>query len=163
VSLVGPSRPPQPHTLKIPPPEPDRPPLATVKLQPPPGPVVRPPPPRARPQRRLVATRPGKTTIHGIGFRPAEGGTVVVRSDRAVEYTVDEAEREVLLKLPGASIPLANNRRPLDTSAFGGVVERVLPEVVPGGVQVRVELKERMGCRVQQSGAVLLVTFVPAS
>ena len=79
-----------------------------------------------------------------------------------VEYTVASAEREVVLKLPGASIPRLNDRREIDTSIFGGAVVRVLPRVVPGGVELHLQLRARADFHVEQSGGVLTVSFAPA-
>ena len=82
-----------------------------------------------------------------------------VRSDRPLEYGVTSEEHAVLLHLAGAAIPVANNRRPLDTSFFGGPVERIVPLVVPGGIDVRIELREKTAFALQQSGDVLTLTF----
>ena len=87
---------------------------------------------------------------------------MIVRTDRPVEYTVAALEHELVVRLPGASIPLPNNRRPLDTAIFGGAVRRVSPRLVPGGVELHVELRWRVGFQVQQRGPVLTVTFAPA-
>jgi hypothetical protein len=65
----------------------------------------------------------------------------------------------VLLHLPSTAIPVANNRRPLDTQFFAGAVQRVVPLPVEGGTDVRIELRERAEYQLAQSGSVLTVTF----
>ncbi len=137
--------------------------LALSRARPPAIAAPPPPPPSRAPRPRAVASaHPRKASIHGIGFRPAAGGVVIVRSDHALEYTVTVSDHALVLRLPGASIPSANNRRPLDTSVFGGAVERLVPRIVPGAVELRVELRERVDFEVKQAGAVLTVTFAQA-
>jgi hypothetical protein len=124
--------------------------------------AVAPPParagvPAANPQRKLALA--GQPSITGIGFRPEGGGSVIVRSDRPLEYGVDGGEGAVLLHLPGAGIPLPNNRRPLDTRFFNGPVLRVVPVQVAGGTDLRIELRGRAEYQLVQSGAVLTLTF----
>ena len=97
--------------------------------------------------------------ITGIGFRPINGGEVIVRSDQPLEYGVSDDASTVLLHLPSAAIPLPNNRRPLDTRFFGGTVQRVVPVPVPGGTDVRIELREHAEYQLAQTGSVLTVTF----
>ena len=97
--------------------------------------------------------------ITGIGFHPANGGTVIIRSDRPLEVAVSDGARGVVLRIPGASIPLPNNRRPLDTSFFGGEVERLVPLVSPDGVELRINLQSPADARVHQEGGVLKITF----
>jgi len=103
----------------------------------------------------------GRAAITGIGFRPASGGEIIVRSDRELEYEVTSAETAVLIHLRNARIPLQNNRRPLDTRFFDGAVERVVPLQVPGGTDVRIELRQRAEMHLSQSGPVLTVSFTP--
>jgi hypothetical protein len=100
--------------------------------------------------------------ITGIGFRPVRGGEVIVRSDQPLEYGVSEGGDAVLLHLPSAAIPLPNNRRPLDTRFFSGAVQRVVPIAVPGGTDVRIELRERAEYQLAQNGSILTVTFSAA-
>jgi hypothetical protein len=97
--------------------------------------------------------------ITGIGFRPLGAGAVVVRSDRPLEYDVDAHDRQIVLHLRGAAIPLPNNRRPLDTSFFGGPVDRIVPAAVPGGVDLRIELRETAEFQLDQAGGVLTMAF----
>jgi hypothetical protein len=89
------------------------------------------------------------------------GGEVIVRSDRELQYEVSSAETSVLIHLRNARIPLQNNRRPLDTRFFDGPVERVVPLQVPGGTDVRIDLRQRAEMHLSQSGAVLTVSFTP--
>ncbi|GAC1607630.1 MAG: hypothetical protein NVS4B10_22770 [Myxococcales bacterium] len=103
------------------------------------------------------ARRPA--AIHGIGFRPLGQGVVLVRSDRAVEYSVTRTDREVLLHLAAATIAVANNRRPLDTRVFGGPVERIVPLYSRGGTDLRIELRETTEFQVEQVAGLLTVTF----
>jgi hypothetical protein len=110
----------------------------------------------------VAARKPAKSAIHGIGFRPTAGGMVIVRSDKPVEYAVAAGERELVLKLPGASIPRVNDRRPIDTAVFGGAVERVEPRLVSHGVELRVRLRAPAGFHVEQNGGVLTLSFAPA-
>ena len=115
---------------------------------------------RARPPERKVAiAERARHNITGIGFRPTNGGEVIVRSDHPLEYGVTGEDNAVLLHLPDAGIPLPNNRRPLDTEFFGGPVQRIVPVAVAGGTDVRIELKGRTDYSLQQSGSVLTVTF----
>ena len=111
-----------------------------------------------RPQRKL-ATAGSRHSITGIGFRPSGGGEVIVRSDHPLEYGVSVDGAAVVLHLPGASIPLANNRHPLDTRFFNGPVQRVVPLAVEGGTDLRIELQGRADYQLAQSGSVLTVTF----
>jgi len=97
--------------------------------------------------------------ITGIGFRPVSGGEVIVRSDLPLEYGVSGDDSAVLLHLPSAAIPIANNRRPLETRFFDGAVQRVVPMPVAGGTDVRIELREPAEYQLAQNGSVLTVTF----
>jgi hypothetical protein len=122
------------------------------------GPAVR----RAASDREEPATPVAAARGHritGIGFRPVRGGEVIVRSDQPLEYGVSEGGDALLLHLPSAAIPLPNNRRPLDTRFFSGAVQRVVPVAVPGGTDVRIELRERAEYQLAQTGSVLTVTF----
>jgi hypothetical protein len=105
--------------------------------------------------------KPGRSraNITGLGFRPVGAGEVIVRSDHPLAYGVTADDRGVLLHLPGARIPVPNNRRPLDTRFFDGAVQRVVPLAVAGGTDVRIELREPAEYKLEQSGAVLTVTF----
>jgi hypothetical protein len=105
------------------------------------------------------ASRRGRPSISGIGFHPQGAGEVIVRSDRELEYGVESEENAILLHLAGASIPLANNRRPLETSVFGGPVQRIVPLPGPGGTDVRIELREKAAFALRQDGGVLTLTF----
>jgi hypothetical protein len=97
--------------------------------------------------------------ITGVGFRPVGAGEVIVRSDHPLTCDVTADGKAVLLHLPGARIPLPNNRRPLDTHFFDGAVQRIVPLAVAGGTDVRIELREPAEYKLEQSGAVLTVTF----
>jgi hypothetical protein len=68
----------------------------------------------------------------------------------------------VLLHLKGAEIKRPNDRLPLDTRFFGGAVERVVPLSVPGGVDLRIELRGPAPYQLQQGDGVLSVTFSAA-
>ncbi len=116
-------------------------------------------------QRAAPARSPAKghAAITGIGFRPQSGGEVIVRSDRPLQYGVSSSDRAVLLHLPNAAIPVANNRRPLDTRVFGGPVQRVVPHEVKGGAEVRIELREPAEVHLNQSGSLLTLSFTPGS
>jgi AMIN domain-containing protein len=103
----------------------------------------------------------GQIRISGIGFRPLGGGEVLVRSDRPVEYEVSAADTSVLIHLRSAHIPLQNNRRPLDTRFFEGTIQRVVPLQVPGGTDIRIELRQRAEVHLEQSGPLLTVSFTP--
>lgn len=103
--------------------------------------------------------RGGHANITGLGFRPVGAGEVIVRSDHPLAYGITADDKGVLLHLPGARIPLANNRRPLDTRFFDGAVARVVPLAVSGGTDVRIELREPAEYKLEQSGPVLTVTF----
>ena len=105
----------------------------------------------------------GPVYITGIGFRPVQGGEVIVRSDQPLEYGVTGDGNAILLRLPGAAIPLPNNRRPLDTQFFDGAVKRVVPLAGEGGTDVRIELREHAEYQLAQTGSVLTVTFVAPS
>ena len=109
--------------------------------------------------RKLALAGSAQRSITGIGFRPINGGEVIVRSDHPLEYGVSGEGDAVLLHLPSAAIPLANNRRPLDTRFFDGPVQRVVPVAVAGGTDVRIELKGHAEYQLEQSGSVLTVTF----
>ncbi len=119
--------------------------------------------PAAIAERTKPAPAKGHAAITGIGFRPQFGGEVIVRSDRPLQYGVSSSDRAVLLHLPNAAIPVANNRRPLDTRFFGGPVQRVVPHEVKGGTEVRIELREPAVVHLNQSGSLLTVSFTPGS
>jgi len=116
--------------------------------------------PPARPKAQVAMA--GAHHITGIGFRPIQGGEVIVRSDHPLEYGVSDDAGAVLLHLPSAAIPLPNNRRPLDTRFFQGAVERVVPLPVAGGTDVRIELRQHAEYQLAQNGSVLTVTFSAA-
>jgi hypothetical protein len=99
------------------------------------------------------------TSITGIGFRPGGGGAVLVHSEHPLDCTVGGEGRAVLLHLRGAEIRRPNDRRPLDTRFFGGPVERVVPLAVPGGVDLRIELREPVDYQLQQASGLLTLTF----
>ena len=84
---------------------------------------------------------------------------MIVRSDRPLDYGVSEDERAVLLHLRGAEIKRPNDRLPLDTRFFGGVVERVIPLVVAGGIDLRIELHAHADYQLQEGDGVLSLTF----
>ena len=107
------------------------------------------------------ASEPGRVLITGIGFHPRGGGSVLVRSERPLEFGVTGEDRVVLVHLKGAELRRPNDRLPLDTRFFGGVVERVVPLVVPGGIDLRIELRGPSAYQVQQGDGVLSVTFAP--
>jgi len=133
---------PQPETVPAPPPA-----------------VAEKPPEQAPARPKTRAAMAGERHITGIGFRPIQGGEVIVRSDHPLEYGVSDDAGAVLLHLPSAAIPLPNNRRPLDTRFFHGAVERVIPMPVPGGTDVRIELRQHAEYQLAQNGSVLTVTF----
>lgn len=114
----------------------------------------------AAPHSRKVAwAASSQRAITGIGFRPQGGGEVIVRSDRPLEYDVSGEPHAVLLHLPSAGIPRSNDRWPLDTSFFKGAVQRVVPLPVPGGTDLRIELRAHAAYQLAQNGSVLTVTF----
>ncbi|TMB30011.1 MAG: AMIN domain-containing protein [Deltaproteobacteria bacterium] len=125
----------------------------------PPPAVAEKPPEQAPARPKTRAAMAGERHITGIGFRPIQGGEVIVRSDHPLEYGVSDDAGAVLLHLPSAAIPLPNNRRPLDTRFFHGAVERVIPMPVPGGTDVRIELRQHAEYQLAQNGSVLTVTF----
>ena len=121
----------------------------------PPPAAPRPPPPAGR----ALAMAGSSPSITSIGFRPTDGGAVIVRSDRPLEASVSGEPGAVLLHLKEAGIPVANNRRALDTRFFDGAVQRVIPLPVAGGTDVRIEVRGRAEYQLEQSGSVLTVTF----
>ncbi|HMC34208.1 MAG TPA: AMIN domain-containing protein, partial [Myxococcales bacterium] len=128
-----------------------------------PPPAVAEKPPEHTPARpKAQVAMAGARHITGIGFRPIQGGEVIVRSDHPLEYGVSDDAGAVLLHLPSAAIPLPNNRRPLDTRFFQGAVERVVPLPVAGGTDVRIELRQHAEYQLAQNGSVLTVTFSAA-
>ena len=140
--------------------KPETPQLDTV---PAPSPAVAEKPPEHTPARpKAQVAMAGARHITGIGFRPIQGGEVIVRSDHPLEYGVSDDAGAVLLHLPSAAIPLLNNRRPLDTRFFHGAVERVVPLPVAGGTDVRIELRQHAEYQLAQNGSVLTVTFSAA-
>ena len=125
--------------------------------------IVASPPPAAAPAPATAAARPApartRASITGIGFRPSAGGIVLVRSDRPLDYAVTGADRVVVVHLRGAGIPLPTNRLPLDTRFFDTPVVRVVPEPVPGGVDLRIELRGLARYELSQSPGVLTIAF----
>jgi AMIN domain-containing protein len=112
-----------------------------------PSPAAKSPPPKAH------------ANITGVGFRPVGAGEVIVRGDHPLTCDVSAEGTAVLLHLPGARIPLPNNRRPLDTRFFDGAVQRIVPLSVAGGTDVRIELRQPAEYKLEQSGSVVTVTF----
>ena len=141
-------------------PKPETPQLDIVPALPPA--VAEKPPEHAPARPKAQVAMAGAHHITGIGFRPIQGGEVIVRSDHPLEYGVSDDARAVLLHLPSAAIPLPNNRRPLDTRFFHGAVERVVPMPVAGGTDVRIELRQHAEYQLAQNGSVLTVTFSAA-
>lgn len=84
---------------------------------------------------------------------------MLVHSDRPLDFELASEGFTVVVHLRGAGIPNANNRRPLDTRIFGGAVARVVPVAVPGGTDLRIELQGRASHRVEQTAALLTLTF----
>jgi len=66
------------------------------------------------------------------GSGPMQGEKCWLRSDRPLRYGVSSTERAVLLHLPDAAIPVANNRRPLDTRFFGAPCSEWVPTAASG-------------------------------
>ena len=126
--------------------------VSLVATKPPPAPVAKPLP---KPAPKLASL----ASITAIGFRPVRGGEVIVRSDHPLDYGVSGDDRSILLHLRSARIPVANNRRPLDTRYFEGPVERVVPQPVADGTDLRIVLRAPAEYQLEQSGSVLTVTF----
>jgi hypothetical protein len=132
-------------------------------------PPEKPAPPRAPPEQpahRTARAEPprahsesSRIAINSIGFRPVGNGEVIIRSDKPLTYGVGGDEHAVLLHLPGSAIPRPNDRRPLDTHFFDGPVLRVVPIDVPGGIDLRIELRAKAEYALSQQGAVLTVVF----
>ena len=114
---------------------------------------------RAAPSQRKLAAAEARHSITGIGFRPVGDGAVIVHGNQPLEYAVSSEDGAILLHLPGAAIPLPNNRRELDTHFFNGPVQRVVPLAVAGGTDLRIELRGHPGYQLAQSGSTLTVTF----
>ncbi len=129
---------------------------ATATATQPATPIAKQPATPATPRAKLALA---SAHIIGIGFRPVQGGEVIVRSDHPLEYGVSGDEKAILLHLRSARIPVANNRRPLDTRFFDGPVERVEPLPVAGGTDLRIVLRAPAEYQLEQTGSVLTVTF----
>jgi len=114
---------------------------------------------KSAPKQRSLALAGARHAITGIGFRPIGAGEVIVRSDHPLEYGVSGDGDAVLLHLKRAGIPVANNRRPLDTHFFNGPVQRIVPLPAGDGTDVRIELRGHADYQLAQSGTVLTVTF----
>jgi hypothetical protein len=104
------------------------------------------------------------------GFQVKDGvPTVFLEVTSAPEYHVEEAPGAVVVTLKNTVVPLRNNRRPLDVTAFDTAVKEVSAQ--PKGRDVRVTIKTRGGERPQHhervedaaGGFRMLVIALPAT
>jgi AMIN domain-containing protein len=80
------------------------------------------------------------------GFQVKDGvPTVFLEVTAAPEYHVEDAPGSVIVTLKNTVVPLRNNRRALDVTAFATAVKEVSTQ--PKGKDVRVTIKTRGGDR----------------
>lgn len=90
---------------------------------------------------RLPVKR-GPQRMTWSGFQVKNGvPTVFVETTAVPEYHVEDAPGEVVVTLKNTVVPLRNNRRPLDVSAFDTDVKEVVAQ--PKGHDLRVTIKTK--------------------
>jgi hypothetical protein len=111
---------------------------------------------------REVASGPAATFP---GFRLLEGGgsRVFVKIEGKVGVTERRGQGQLVVALPGVSVPSRNDRRPLDTSFFPTPVSQVRLVPHEGGADLVIELKQpsEMQLRVEElrDGVVVMIDF----
>jgi hypothetical protein len=103
---------------------------------------------------------PGPRVMKYIGFRQmADTSRVFVRLDGKAKYKEIKSEGAFILELINTSVPVKNNRRPLDTSYFSSPVTNV--QAVPDGDNTRIEvkLKENIPYTVKRIGTTIAIDF----
>ncbi len=86
-----------------------------------------------------------------------------VRTTEAVKYRVDTSKPNVvILILENTRIPVANNRRQLDTRFFESPVTYIKPKVIEGpspSVQITIQLRSQVPFTEEQKDNVLALNF----
>jgi hypothetical protein len=78
---------------------------------------------------RQTQGKGGVSHLTWLGFRVEKGiPTVFVELSRPVVWSLDQRPGTLVYTLQQTSIPLTNNRRPVDATAFGTTVRRVVAE-----------------------------------
>lgn len=96
------------------------------------------------PPRMPVKKGPQRMTWPGFQVRDGVP-TVFLEVTAAPEYHITAAPGEVVVTLKNTIVPLRNNRRALDVTAFDTTVKQVLTQ--PKGKEVRVTIKTKGGDR----------------
>jgi type IV pilus assembly protein PilQ len=82
--------------------------------------------------------------VQGIDFRQTESASeLIIATDGATPYDVEERDDSIVVTLPGAQIP-DHLQWPIDTRAFPSAVLSVKPEQVGSGPTGKVELTIRL-------------------
>ncbi len=116
---------------------------------------------RPAPVAAAAATRRQELTY--LGFKPtAAGARVVLRTAAAPAFRVEETDRQLVIVLDRARIPVANNRRAIDASFFGTPVGLIRPVEDTASDQVRVEIALRSSApayALRTAGEELVIEF----
>ena len=120
-------------------------------------------PPRAP---KLPAKGPVRMTWPGFQVRDGVA-TVFLELTGDLDWSASEQPGRVVYLLRRTTVPLANNRRPLDVSAFGTVVKSVSARRKGRDVEVTVELKQKSTHRERSGDAaggyrMLIIELLPS-
>ncbi len=112
---------------------------------------------------RTLQQQGEQTQVSWIGYQQlAEASRVFIKTDRLSVFTAYyEKPLKVIIEFPGATIPLRNNTRQLDTEHFNSPVSRVriVKDKKGKSVKVVVDLKRTVGYIYQQDGPYVLIDF----
>tara|TARA_B100000029_G_scaffold448328_1_gene470773 strand:- start:1176 stop:1751 length:576 start_codon:yes stop_codon:yes gene_type:complete len=112
---------------------------------------------------RTLQQQGARTQVSWIGYQQlAEASRVFIKTDRLSVFTAYyEKPLKVVIEFPGATIPLKNNARQLDTEHFNSPVSRVriVNDKKSKSVKVVVDLKRTVGYIYQQDGPYVLIDF----
>ena len=102
--------------------------------------------------------------VSWIGFQQFEDvSRVFVRTTEKVSYKLDTANPDkVVITLENARVPLANNRRFLDTQFFDSPVSYIRTEIIEGpspSVQIHITLRIRVPFKETQKDNILSLDF----
>jgi hypothetical protein len=99
-----------------------------------------------------------------VGFQQTQDTSrVFIQTNEPVRYRVlEESDKLVVLELENTTIPLANNRRFLDTHFFQSAVTMITPQEIEGvtrSVRIEIQLRNRVPYRTVQEENMVYVNF----
>lgn len=100
----------------------------------------------------------------GVAFKFMTGSSrVIVRTNAKAQYAVRRmGDRQVVVEVQNARIPIYNNKRFLDTHFFASPVKMIQPQAMDGAtptVRIVIELKNEVDFSQQQRGSEIWVDF----